>query len=112
MIKKSCFGKNLIFIVVTYNKKIKFMSEVTQFSEEEVSKINELRTKFQTIIIQLGQIELDRKLKLKEYDEFEEKLLAEHSELVKEERELFSEIEKKYGEGEYDITTNTFTPKK
>jgi predicted transcriptional regulator len=86
------------------------MAETIQFTEEEVQSINQLRQDVANVFTQLGQISIERNRRLDELDDLEEGLVQKHQELQKKEQEIFKGLNEKYGDGNYDPTTNTFTP--
>ena len=86
------------------------MAEAIQFSEEEVGQINQLRQEVANVFTQLGQISIERNRRLDELDDLEEQLIAKHKELQQQEQDLFKGLNEKYGDGNYDPATNTFTP--
>lgn len=86
------------------------MAEAIQFTEEEVGQINQLRQDVANVFTQLGQLSIERNRRLDELDDLEEKLIERHSELQKQEQDLFKGLNEKYGDGNYDPATNTFTP--
>ena len=93
------------------------MSEtlVKQFTEEEINKINELRQRVLTINTRIGEIEILVHQLESEFQSLKtekETLFQSYSELQSEELKLANELREKYGEGTYDIGTNTFTPSK
>lgn len=86
------------------------MAEQIQFTEEEVSQINQLRQDVSNVFTQLGQLAIEKKRRLEELDGIQEQLLDKHKELQQTEEELFKGLNEKYGDGNYDPATNTFTP--
>jgi predicted transcriptional regulator len=86
------------------------MAETIQFTEEEVQSINQLRQDVANVFTQLGQLTIERNRRLDELDDLEEGLVQKHQELQKKEQELFKGLNDKYGDGNYDPTTNVFTP--
>lgn len=86
------------------------MSEQIKFTEEEVGQINQLRQDVANVFTQLGQLSIERNRRLDELDELEEQLIQKHQELQQQEQDLFKGLNEKYGDGNYDPTTNTFTP--
>ena len=86
------------------------MAETIQFKQEEVGQINQLRQDVANVFTQLGQLTIERNRRLDELVDLEEQLLEKHKELQKQEQELFKGLNDKYGDGNYDPTTNTFTP--
>lgn len=81
-----------------------------QFTDEEVTGINELRSESNQIFLHLGQINLERRKRIAELDKSEEELITKHAELVEKEEVLFKELNTKYGDGSYDPEKNVFTP--
>ena len=86
------------------------MAETIQFTEEEVQSINQLRQDVANVFTQLGQLSIERNRRLDELDDLEEQLIEKHKELQQQEQDLFKGLNEKYGDGNYDPTTNTFTP--
>jgi predicted transcriptional regulator len=86
------------------------MAEAIQFSEEEVGQINQLRQEVANVFTQLGQISIERNRRLDELDGLQTQLIQKHQELQQQEQDLFKGLNEKYGDGNYDPTTNTFTP--
>jgi predicted transcriptional regulator len=86
------------------------MAEAIQFTEEEVQSINQLRQDVANVFTQLGQLSIERNRRLDELDDLEEQLIEKHKELQQQEQDLFKGLNEKYGDGNYDPTTNTFTP--
>lgn len=85
------------------------MAKTIQFTEEEVSKINQLRADVSNVFTQLGQLEIEKERRVQELDSIKKQLLTKHSELQIVEEELFKGLNEKYGDGNYDPSTNTFT---
>lgn len=86
------------------------MANEIKFTEEEVGQINELRNQVGNVFTQLGQVSVERNRRLGELEKVENELLEKHTSLVEQEKELFKGLNEKYGDGNYDPTTNTFTP--
>lgn len=86
------------------------MAEAIKFTEEEVNSINQLRQEVASVFTQLGQVTIERKRRITEIDGIESQLLQKHSDLQKQEQELFKGLNEKYGDGNYDPTTGEFTP--
>ena len=84
--------------------------EQIKFTEEEISQINQLRKDSTDVFIQLGQLSIERKKKLDEFDNIEQQLLQKFSGLTQFEEELFKKLNEKYGDGNYDPNTGVFTP--
>lgn len=86
------------------------MENQIKFTEEEMTSINQLKTDVELVFLQMGQLSLERKRRNDELDVIETELFEKHKELVKTEQELFQGLNEKYGDGNYDPSTNTFTP--
>ena len=86
---------------------------VKQFTDEEVGKVKELQQRVLSINTQLGEVELSiygleetfERLKKQKQD-----LIQEYKKIQEEEDKLGQELRDKYGEGTYEISSNTFTP--
>jgi hypothetical protein len=64
------------------------MAEQIQFTDEEVSQINQLRQDVSNVFTQLGQIAVERARTSKEIDLLESDLLKKHSELPENTQDL------------------------
>ena len=84
--------------------------EEIKFTEEEVSQLSDLRREVSDVFTQLGQLAIEKKRRIDELDLIESNLLTKHQELVGREQELFKGLNEKYGDGNYDPSTNIFTP--
>ena len=84
------------------------MAEAIKFTEEEVSQLNKLRQDVAETFTKLGQIQIEKKRRIEEVTKVEDELLQKHSNLVQLEQEIFTGLNEKYGDGNYDPTTNTF----
>ena len=86
-----------------------------QFTQDEVSKIQELQQKVMTTNTRIGEIELLIHGLEREFQELKnekQSLIGEYANIQQHEMELSVELKEKYGEGTYDISTNQFTPTK
>ena len=88
---------------------------ILNFTEEEVNEIKQLQQKVVTLTSRIGEIELN----IQELETTFESLKMEKTQLfsaftdLKQEESVLSvKLQEKYGEGTYDINTNTFTPNK
>ena len=86
------------------------MAEAIKFTETEAKSINDLRLDVSTVFTQLGQISIEKKNRISEMEAKENELMAKHVELQKLEQELFTTLNTKYGDGNYDPATGDFTP--
>jgi uncharacterized coiled-coil DUF342 family protein len=88
---------------------------IVNFTEEEVGKVAGLQQKVLTINTRLGEIELEiheLETRFQSLKSEKQTLINSFSEVKAEEVELGKSLRDKYGEGTYDIRTNTFTPNK
>ena len=89
------------------------MSEKTKFTEEELTKITDLRDQTTRITSELGQVQLQKSLISEELQQLEElaaNILAQFKNLRAEETEFVGILNEKYGKGTVDITTGEFVP--
>ena len=86
------------------------MAKPIKFTEEEVSQINQLRQDVAEVFTKLGQIQIEKKRRIEEVTQVEDELLNKHSNLVQLEQDIFKGLNEKYGDGNYDPTTNSFIP--
>lgn len=78
-----------------------------QIKEEYFTKIKELKDSFNTIVISLGQLEIQKQ----SIENNKNYLLGEYDKFSVEEQELLAKIQTEYGEGDLDINIGDFTPK-
>ena len=86
----------------------------TKFSEKELKEVNDLQGTYLRLQNTLGQISVGRirvEQQLSEFDRAEETVVKQFEETQQKERDFISSINKKYGDGNLDITTGVFTPK-
>ena len=76
------------------------------FNEQELNELKELRNKLSQLTLQFGQVSISM-LKLKET---KEQLKTQLSKLEKEETNIAKKLSDKYGEGNIDLGSGTFTP--
>lgn len=81
-------------------------SKNQKFTEEEVTKLKSIRTRFQEISYKLGQLEI-QKLGLEEDRANTVKLLEDS---IKEEKQIAKDLMDKYGKGTIDIESGEFIP--
>ena len=86
------------------------MAKEIKFTKEEVGKINQLRQNVSNVFTQLGQLSIEKRRRVEEVEKVEEGLHEEHKNLQEQEKQLFESLNEKYGDGNYDPSTNTFTP--
>ena len=86
------------------------MADTIKFTDEEMGNINKLRNNIAQVFAQLGQLHLEKKRRVEEIDS--QLLVTEgnYRNLVEEETTMFTELNKKYGDGNFDPQTGEFTP--
>tara|TARA_B000000475_G_scaffold248947_1_gene224266 strand:- start:581 stop:877 length:297 start_codon:yes stop_codon:yes gene_type:complete len=85
------------------------MAEI-KFTEEELGKINNLRQQIGQSFAQIGQLHLEKKRRVQEVETELGLVEANYNKLVVDEQELFTTLNKKYGDGNFDPQTGVFTP--
>lgn len=80
--------------------------EIKKLSQEELTQIQDIQTKSQAVVLELGQIEL-LKIQLKTRRQNAEEFLKE---LEQGERSLAEALEATYGKGSIDLEKGEFTP--
>ena len=83
------------------------------FTDEEVNKLKQISANYVNLQQVFGQIEVQLLLLQNQMEDLEvskEKTTQEYKDNQENEKKLMAELEKKYGEGNYDPKTNTFTP--
>lgn len=86
------------------------MADTIKFTDEELGNINQLRQSIGQTFAQIGQQHLEKKRRIEEIDS--QLLVSEgnYRQLVEQESQLFTELNKKYGDGNFDPETGIFTP--
>ena len=90
------------------------MSEAVKFTEDEMKQINDLQQGYVNLQNALGQLGVSRIRLEQQFDDLdttEENVRAQFVENQTKEREFVDTINKKYGDGNLDLTTGVFTPK-
>tara|TARA_R110001583_G_scaffold181996_1_gene339540 strand:+ start:1775 stop:2074 length:300 start_codon:yes stop_codon:yes gene_type:complete len=90
-------------------------TQVIKFEELEIQKIQKFKTDFSEITARLGEVEIEITLlnsQFKHIDTIKQGLKEKYIKLRESEVELAAELRQKYGEGEFDIDSGVFTPKK
>ena len=89
------------------------MATEKKFDSEELGKIKDLQTKYQTITAKMGQLEVDRLLleqAMQRLDDSRSELTAEYETTQTDEKQFVSDLNSKYGAGNVNIETGVFTP--
>tara|TARA_Y100000389_G_scaffold142712_1_gene140777 strand:+ start:1236 stop:1532 length:297 start_codon:yes stop_codon:yes gene_type:complete len=86
------------------------MAKEIKFTNDEVASLDQLRQDVSNIFTKLGQLSIEKKRRIDEIVVLEEELLNQHSNLQLEEQNMFKGLNEKYGDGNYEPTTNVFTP--
>ncbi len=82
------------------------MSEEKVLSQEEIDNIKKIREDFQTLVENVGDVEvamMNLNIKKKNYTKNLEKI-------QQKEQKIAEELEKKYGKGNISLETGKFTP--
>jgi|688.fasta_scaffold26073_2 hypothetical protein len=88
---------------------------VIQFTQEESDKVQALQEQVLFTTTKMGEIELEIYQLEQIFETLKSQkstLYGEYLQLMKTQDEISKALKEKYGEGEYDISTNTFVPKK
>jgi hypothetical protein len=84
----------------------------TKITEEEIKKVNELQTSITNNTLLLGQIiQQEEMIKndLSILQSKKEQALLEYKEISIKEEQILAELKDKYGEGEINVQSGTFT---
>ena len=90
------------------------MAEAVKFTEEEMKQLNTLQQGYVNIQNALGQLSVNRIRLNQQFDDLdtaEENVRVQFVENQTKERDFVDGINKKYGDGNLDLTTGVFTPK-
>lgn len=77
-----------------------------KFTEEEITEINNLKKDYESVLLQLGQLEVEKK----KITSIEAQLWNIYNGLVEKEKVQAKKLSDKYGEGQLDPSTGVFTP--
>ena len=80
------------------------MSKETKFTEEELKQLNTIKESYDSLTVQLGQLELEQILLANS----KEKALTSFSELREQEATLANTLTTKYGKGQLNLETGIF----
>jgi len=90
------------------------MADAVKFTEDEMKQINTLQQGYVNLQNALGQLSFSRirlEQQLDDLDEAENKVRNQFVENQTKERDFVDGINKKYGDGNLDLTTGVFTSK-
>ena len=90
------------------------MSDAVKFTEDEMKQINTLQQGYVSLQNALGQLSVNRIRLNQQFDDLdttEENVRTQFVENQTKEREFVDSINKKYGDGNLDLTSGVFTPK-
>ena len=89
------------------------MSDKKKFEDVDLEKLKELQDKFNNIVLQLGQVDIELIKNSQENERLNSVKESLHSDFLKlrqDEQTLADELTKKYGVGVLDPRTGEFTP--
>ena len=90
-------------------------SKEVKFTKKEINSLQQLRSDYANVEVSLGKLEIARMQTEQRLDNIEnDKLRLENSyvEIQANEAQIVGELTEKYGVGNLDINTGTFTPVK
>ena len=90
------------------------MADPVKFTEDEMKEISKLQQTYLTLQNTLGQISVARiklEQQLSDLDSNEDALKGQFVENQSKEKDFVDIINKKYGDGNLDLTTGVFTPR-
>jgi len=86
------------------------MAKEIKFTKEELGNINQLRQSIGQCFAKIGQLSLEKKRRIQEIETEILQVEGEYTNLINQESDLFTELNKKYGDGNFDPQTGVFTP--
>lgn len=89
------------------------MSDAKKFTPEELQTLTELRKRYETKILEFGQLELEIMLTDRHVEDLKKaktQIQQDYLDLQEEERKLLETFNLKYGSGTVDVATGEFTP--
>lgn len=84
------------------------VNEAVKFTEEEIRELSAIRESYDSLVLALGQLEMQKRELAKNEARVNERLTATENQ----EKVFLDKIVAKYGEGTFDIATGIFTPKR
>jgi len=88
------------------------MDNPIKITQQELDKINSIRTSYETITVEMGQLEietLDLQERLKDIETAKSKLVERLRATQVDENATINQITQKYGEGKLNLKDGTFT---
>lgn len=88
-------------------------SKEIKFTKQEMESLNKVKIGFEEVQFSLGSLEIVRiqtENKLEQISNRRLQLETQYNNLINEEQELLSELNEKYGAGNFDPETGVFTP--
>ena len=82
------------------------MAEEIRFTEEEVTNIQNIKNQLVAAFQRLGELDIRRK----QIEDARNQLLDEYNQIREQEKQVFTKLNEKYGDGNYNPETNVFTP--
>jgi len=82
------------------------MAKEIKFTKEEVQQIQTISNQVANTFQRLGELDIRRK----QLDDARNQVLEDFNNIKAQEQQLYSKLNEKYGDGNYDPTTNVFTP--
>ena len=93
----------------------KLQGNQKKVEQEDINKIEELRTNYKAQTVRIGQLNVERILMNQAVEKLNEAIVNEekaYTDLQLKERELVKELQEKYGIGQLNLDNGTFTPVK
>ena len=90
------------------------MADEIKFTKEEMDSLTQIQQSYATVANTIGQLGVNRirlEQQLDDLDNADNQLKSQFVENQTKEREFVDSINKKYGDGNLDLTSGIFTPK-
>ena len=90
-------------------------SKEVKFTKQEIDSLQQLRSDYANVEVSLGKLEIARMQSEQQLDNIQNnklRLETQYTTLQRTESQIVSELTEKYGVGNLDINTGTFTPVK
>jgi len=82
------------------------MSKEIKFSEEEMKQVNTIKETYDSLTVQLGQLQLEEMM----LTESKDGIILEFKKVREEEKTFADTLSSKYGTGQWNIETGVFVP--